>query len=90
MNQSLDVVKTLRELGSELIDIGVELNEPYELVARIGAVSFMCHYIADAMDRELQLAAERGRGQTPSTRDSSKSLVQRNQAPDIPTTRRGY
>lgn len=55
------VVDMLREQALELIDIGVEINEPFELVARVGAVSFMLNWIADALEREINLAVERGR-----------------------------
>lgn len=58
---SLDVIETLRSLAKECIEIGVELNEPFELVARIGAVSFMLHWVADGLERELNFAIERGK-----------------------------
>lgn len=61
MTQYMDVVGSLRKLARELIDIGVEVNEPFEIVAKIGGVSFMLHWIADGLEQELKLAAERGR-----------------------------
>lgn len=61
MSESLDVVETLRELGTELNDISVVVTGPYETVARIGAISFMLLWIADALDHEFRLAAERGK-----------------------------
>lgn len=57
----MDVVGSLRKIASELIDIGVRVNEPFELVAEISAASFMLRWIADGLEKELALAAERGR-----------------------------
>lgn len=65
MTQFMDVTGSLRKLAKDCIDIGVDLGDsvPFELVARIGAVSFMLNYIADGLDAEFVLAAERGRQQ---------------------------
>lgn len=65
MTQFMDVTGSLRKLADDCIDIGVDLGDsvPYEMVARIGAVSFMLNWIADGLDREFQIAAERGRRQ---------------------------
>lgn len=40
----------LRYLADKLIDIGVRVNEPFELVAEIGAVSMVLNLIADQYD----------------------------------------
>lgn len=61
MAQMMDVVGSLHKIARELIDIGVEVNEPFEIVAKIGAASFLLHWIADGLEHELQLAQERGR-----------------------------
>lgn len=57
----MDISGSLRKLAGELIDIGVEVDEPFELVAKIGGVSFMLTWIADGLDRELQLATDRAK-----------------------------
>lgn len=40
----------LRYLADKLTDIGVELDEPFHLVARIGGVAFSLHMLADQLD----------------------------------------
>lgn len=67
MTQFMDVTGSLRKLARDCIDIGVDVDKaadvPFELIARIGAVSFMLNWIADGLDAEFKLAAERGRQQ---------------------------
>jgi len=57
----MDVVGSLRKIAKELIQIGAEVNEPYDLVARIGGASFMLNWIADGLEREINCAYERGK-----------------------------
>lgn len=74
MTQYMDVSGSLRKLARDCIDIGVEIDAaadvPFELIAKIGAVSFMLNWIADGLDKELVAAAERAKrlmqGQLPS------------------------
>lgn len=55
----MDVSGSLRKLANELKDIGVEVNEPFELVTKIRGISFMLNWIADGLDLELQKAQQR-------------------------------
>lgn len=47
--------KTMSEqlayLADKLVDVGVRLDEPFELVAELGAVSFCLHLLAERLAR---------------------------------------
>lgn len=53
MTQEMDVVESLHEIAGALSTLG----------AKIGEACYMINWIADGLQRELELAQERGRKQ---------------------------
>lgn len=61
VHDSMDVVEALRELARECSQISAEIEEPLDAVNRLASLSFMIRYIADSLEHEFQLAADRGK-----------------------------
>lgn len=58
MSETMDVTGSLRKVSRELL--ALERGDP-DLEIRLEAASWLISYIADALDVELQHAANRGR-----------------------------
>lgn len=61
MTEMMDVSGSLRKLARELTEIDVNQTPPDVLAAHLDATSFLLLWIADGLDRELGLAAERAK-----------------------------
>lgn len=58
MSETMDVTSSLRKISKELL--ALEREDP-DLELRLEGASWLISYIADALDVELQHAANRGR-----------------------------
>ncbi len=57
----MDVTGSLRKISKELLELNFTNFSPAEVEQRLEAASWLLSYIADGLDAELALAAERGR-----------------------------
>lgn len=62
--QSMDVVGSLFKISRELSVVSRDLRLPEELSSVIDGAAFMIDWIAKGLDREFQLAQERGKNTT--------------------------
>lgn len=62
MTEMMDVSGSLRKIAKELIEQSDHVFErPLETEAYMEGAAFMLKYIADGLDRELELAVKRAR-----------------------------
>lgn len=59
MTEMMDISGSLRKIARELTEIDV--FSPGEVATHLDATSFLLLWIADGLDKELALAAERGK-----------------------------
>lgn len=62
MTEMMDISGSLRKIARELKELDV--HDPNMMAAHLDATSFLLLWIADGLDKELELAAKRARTNT--------------------------
>lgn len=61
MPENMDVLSSLRKIANELIGLPIDQMTMNDIERHLQGTAFLIKWIADGLEREFELAAERGR-----------------------------